>query len=455
MSDLLLIFALGFLGSFGHCISMCGPLTVAFSLTATHQDSASNPLLRREPPGKQSRWHHLRFHLVLNVGRLLTYTLVGMLLGMIGAMVVWSGQLAGVGSDFRRAIAIVTGILLIWFGVRQTYPKLLPKIPLSLIAQTQIHHQIDRWMKGLSTGQVSQRTWVPAVLGMVWGLMPCGFLFAAQIKAMSESDPVMGALIMLFFGLGTLPTMVGIGVTSSLLSQNHRSQLFRAGGGVAIAIGILTLIRTGDLMVDYTAYGGLICLILVLIARPISRLWAAPMRYRRALGVGAFVLSVAHVIHRVEHTWKWNLEALFFMPPIYQQGIVIGFVGVILLVPLALTSFDGAQRYLGPRWRMLHLLSIPALVLASIHSVMVGSSFLGSLQLTWLNYTLAILLSVSVVGVLLVRSPWFWSLLSIKQFYALPHSASTQSSSGSTSYHDSRDGISSMEAGTARSSSSD
>ncbi|MEM7773102.1 MAG: sulfite exporter TauE/SafE family protein [Cyanobacteria bacterium P01_E01_bin.6] len=429
MSDLLLIFTLGFLGSFGHCVSMCGPLTVAFSLTNAHQPSIPNQSGSSHERRLSSRWQHIRFHLLLNLGRLLSYTLVGLILGTVGAMVVWSGQLAGVGSGLRRAIALLTGMLLIWFGVRQTFPTLLPSIPLRLLGQLRIHQWIDRTMKRLATGTAP---WKPAALGMAWGLMPCGFLFAAQLKAAGESDPLMGAWVMLFFGLGTLPTMVGIGVTSSLLSQNRRSQLFRAGGAVAIAIGILTVLRTGDLMVDYTAYGAMLCLMLALIARPIRRLWAAPMHYRRALGVGGFLLSVAHIIHRLEHTWDWKLDALFFMTPAHQQGIFVGFIGILLLIPLAATSFDGAQRYLGSRWRSLHLLSVPALLLATLHTVMVGSSFLGSFQLTWLNYALTGLLLCLVVGVLFVRSPWFWSILSIKQFYAIPHSASIQSNTSTS-----------------------
>jgi hypothetical protein len=230
--------------------------------------------------------------------------------------------------------------------------------------------------------------------------------------------------------------MVGIGVTSSLLSQNRRSQLFRAGGWVAIAIGCITLLRTGDLMVDYTGYGALVCLILALIARPVARLWAAPMQYRRVLGVGAFVLSAAHVVHRLEHTWDWNPNALFFMPPAYQQGIVLGLVALVLLTPPALTSFDGAQRYLGQRWRSLHLLSVPALVLVAIHSIMVGSSFLGTLQPTRQNYIVTSILILAVVGTLLGRSPWFWSLLSIRRFYTPSHAALPKSPSSSASCHD-------------------
>ena len=112
--------------------------------------------------------------------------------------------------------------------------------------------------------------------------MPCGFLYTAQIKAAQTGNMWMGAATMLAFGLGTFPMMLGVGVSASLFSKDKRSQLFRLGGWVTLAIGVITLLRTGDTMVDYTGHAGLILLMLALIARPISGLWAAPMRYRRA-----------------------------------------------------------------------------------------------------------------------------------------------------------------------------
>src|ERR671932_111417 len=98
--NLFLIMTLGFLGSFGHCFGMCGPITVAFSLSQQRDTSRGLPL---------------RFHLLLNLGRIVSYALVGAGIGALGSVVVAGGQLAGVGSGLRHGMAIVTGLLLIWF----------------------------------------------------------------------------------------------------------------------------------------------------------------------------------------------------------------------------------------------------------------------------------------------------------------------------------------------------
>lgn len=403
MLDLLLIVALGFLGSFGHCVGMCSPITVAFSLS--HKQDSS--------------WQQqLYFHSLLNLGRIISYALVGAGIGALGSVLIASGQMAGIGSELRRSMAILTGVMLIWFGLGQIKPDFLPRIPvLHPLTGGGLHKHLSAGMVKLS---LQTRWWTPALLGLVWGLIPCGFLYAAQIKAAETGNLWRGAATMLAFGIGTLPTMLGVGVSTSLVSSDRRSQLFRLGGWITITIGITTLLRTGDTMVDYTGHGALLCLMLALIARPISRLWSSPLKYRRALGVGAFVLALAHTAHMIEHTLNWNLDALAFMLPMHQQGIIAGFVALVMMTPAAITSFDRLQSYLGKRWRQIHLLGVPAVILSAIHAVLIGSHYLGAGEGNWSNQLWTVMLGILTLSVLLVRSRFFWSILSLKKYYVSP-----------------------------------
>jgi sulfite exporter TauE/SafE len=400
--DLLLITALGFLGSFGHCVGMCGPLTVAFSLSQ---------------PQDNQKWLAFRFHILLNLGRILSYALVGAGIGALGSVVLAGGQLAGIGSALRQGMAILTGIMLIWFGLVQIKPDFLPRVPiLHPLTQSNLHQRLSAAMSQLSA---KPHWWTPALLGSVWGLIPCGFLYAAQIKAAETGNLWLGTATMLAFGLGTTPMMLGVGVSASKLSADKRSQLFRLGGWVTLSIGILTLLRTGD-MVDYTGHGALILLMLALIARPISRFWVQPSRYRRALGVGAYVLALAHTGHMLDHTLQWNVDAFFFMVPMQQWAIASGILALVLMTPAAFTSFDRLQKSLGKRWRYIHLLAVPALIFAAIHTVLIGSHYLGQLEGGWDNKLMSAIASLLVIGVLLVRSRWLWSVLSLEKFYVPP-----------------------------------
>ena len=397
MLDLLLISTVGFLGSFGHCAGMCGPLTVAFSLSST----------------PKNRLADFRFHLLLNLGRIVAYALVGAAIGGLGSVLIAGGQMAGSGSGLRRAIAIITGTMLIWFGLLQIKPDLLPPLPLLHLVS---HDRISNAMTKIST---QKSWWIPSALGLLWGLIPCGFLYAAQIKAAETGNPILGAATMFAFGLGTLPTMLGVGFFAGRLSADKRSQLFRAGGWVTIAIGIITLLRT-DEMVDVTGHAALICLMLALIARPVSKFWPQLLRYRRALGVGGFAIALAHTFHMLDHTLQWNFDALFFMLPQHQLGMIAGMVGLLLMIPAAVTSCDRIQDYLGKLWRQIHLLSVPAFLLCTIHAALIGSHYLGGFEWKLHNQLLTAVLVVVTVLVMFVRSRLFWSILSLENFYVSP-----------------------------------
>lgn len=382
MLDLLLIMSVGFLGSFGHCAGMCGPLTVAFSLSQKNQGNS------------------LIFQLLLNLGRMLSYALVGAALGGVGSVLIAGGQLAGIGSGLRQGIAILTGLMLVWFGLRQILPDLLPQVPILHPIQGKLHQSLSLGMTQLS-GQ--HRWWTPALLGGVWGLIPCGFLYAAQIKAAETGSILLGGITMLAFGLGTMPIMLGVGLSASKLSLSQRSQLFRLGGVVTLTIGILTLLRTDAMVVYYLGHGSLFLLILALIARPLRRFWSAPLRYRRAIGVGAFILGLAHVAQMLEHSLNWNLGAISFMLPQQRWGLFAGILALLLMTPAALTSFDRLQRALGKRWRQIHLLCVPALVLAVFHTIAIGSHYLGELAWTVENLGRAVIIGAIAFGVLLLR----------------------------------------------------
>lgn len=400
--DLLLIGVLGFLGSFGHCLGMCGPLTVAFSLS-------DESLPTRKIP--------FQFYLLLNLGRILSYTLVGAMIGGVGSVLIASGQLAGIGSFFRQSIAILTGILLIILGLAQINPTVFHRFPIiHPLSPKKLHDRLSKIMVNVS---LKNDEFTPLLLGLIWGFIPCGFLYTAQIKAAETGNIGWGILTMLAFGLGTFPTMLGVGILTQKFTADRRSQLFRLGGWITLLIGILTLLRTGN-HVDYSGYGSLICLMIALISRPISRLWSQPLKYRRVLGVGAFVLAVVHSVQMLDHTFQWNLTGFDFMIPQHQGGIIAGGLAFLLMVPLAITSFDQIQNQLGILWRRIHLLAVPAFILAVIHTLLIGSNYLGGFELTlMIKIRVALLLLLSLV-VLLIRYQTVWSFLGLKKLYVTP-----------------------------------
>ncbi len=392
---------------------MCGPLAAAFSLA--------------QPTLAQQHWTALlQKQLFLNSGRLLSYALVGSAIGGLGSAVVAGGQVAGIGSHFRQIITIITGLMLIWLGILQINPTILPRIPfLHPLLQAGIHTRLSQRIQHMAR---QGSWWTPLIMGLAWGLIPCGFLYTAQLKAAETSSVWGGLSTMLAFGAGTTPMMVGIGVSTSFLSADRRSQLFRAGGWITVLIGILTLLRT-DAMVDYTGHAALLGLMLALSARPLSRLWPALKTYRRVLGVGSFVLALIHTAHMLEHTFEWNLNALGFMLPAHRTGISLGFGSLVLMAPAALTSFDRAMIQLGSWWRPVHLLCVPALLFVTGHVVLTGSHYLGDLEITRIGIGATVMLLLSTTLVLLIRHRKIWSLIHMEKWYASPAQRSATSQS--------------------------
>ena len=402
-----LMLSLGFLGSFGHCLGMCSPLSTALLLSD------------RTRPSSPSQFSILNSQfisvLLLNLGRLLSYVLVGTTIGGVGSLVMAGGQWAGMGSGLRQGMAIFAGGLLIWGGLKTVMPDRSPKqggltgagpeSPPALPSAS--HPGLSAWGHSWISQMMGKlATASPFVLGLLWGFMPCGFLYVAQIKAAESSSPGAGAGLMLAFGLGTMPMMLGVGTLALRWSQERRSQLFRLAGWVTIAIGILTVFRSSE-MVDLTGHGAIILLMLALAARPMAVRFPACtglLTYRRAIGVGSFVCAVAHTAHMLVHTYNWNVGAIAFLPASQRWGMIAGLGALACLGFPAMTSFDAAVKWLGPHyWRQLHLLSVPGLVLAVGHTVIVGSHYLGNVELTAQHWTHTIGLVSSVIFVMTVR----------------------------------------------------
>ncbi len=119
----------------------------------------------------------------------------------------------------------------------------------------------------------------------------------------------------------------------------------------------------------------------------------------------------------------------------FQWGMAAGAVALVLMSPAALTSWESLQKSLGKRWRQIHLLGVPALLLSAIHTVLIGSHYLGSLQSTWGNKLAAVLMVIITLCVLLVRSRFFLVKVNRRKVFMFPQQNRGKSSlfSGSVS----------------------
>jgi sulfite exporter TauE/SafE len=214
-------FLIGLLGGV-HCAGMCGGIVGALTLGLPESIRSSH---RRMFP----------YHVAYNVGRILSYTLAGALVGGLGQII----SLSGVHSA-QLALQLLAGLFLIALGLY------LGGWWLGLAQVERTGALLWRRIEPLGRRFIPVQTPVQAlVLGMVWGWLPCGLVYSVLVWALATGSIRDGAAIMLVFGLGTLPNLLAMGVFAAQLSRLVRSAWTRwAAGALVIAFGAYTLAGT-------------------------------------------------------------------------------------------------------------------------------------------------------------------------------------------------------------------
>ncbi len=207
-------FVFGALGS-THCAAMCGGFATLGARTETR------PVRRLAGP-EAPRAHLL---LLQHVGRIGSYLLFGALAGGLGRWVV-EGPFARVGGTLLELLA---GATLLVAGLALTG---LAKAPLERIGAP-LFRRLAPW-----AGRLLPLRSAPAALafGAVWGLLPCGLVYAALAMATAAGSAASGALVMLTFGLGTVPMLLVVALLARKIAPFARWTALRVALGLALGV---------------------------------------------------------------------------------------------------------------------------------------------------------------------------------------------------------------------------
>lgn len=209
---LLSALVLGLLGG-GHCLGMCGGLMGALTMAI--------------PP--EQRGKRLRLLIAYNLGRISSYALAGLLIGLAG----W----AVASSPAAMVLRVVAALLLISMG-------------LYLAGWWSGLTRVEAIGKGLwrhiqpFASRLMPVTSLPRalLLGALWGWLPCGLVYSTLLWAASQGDALNSALLMLAFGVGTLPVLIATGLAAERLTALLRKRGIRVAGGVLVILfGLWTL----------------------------------------------------------------------------------------------------------------------------------------------------------------------------------------------------------------------
>jgi len=222
------VFLASLLGS-AHCVGMCGP----FALIA----GMSSPDDKRT-----SLWPTAAY----NLGRLLTYIVVGIIFGGLGLAINHGTSLAG----FQRGATFMAGMLMIVVGTIAMLRQFgwgirLPGLTVPL------HRALLKIFRTSARMRPIHRA---TLIGMMTTLMPCGWLYAFAITAAGTGSPFAGAATMAVFWLGTLPLLAAFAAGVHRLSDSFRARVPLVMASLIVVVGLFTLFFRAPITVGQDSY---------------------------------------------------------------------------------------------------------------------------------------------------------------------------------------------------------
>ena len=199
----------GLLGSF-HCVGMCGP--IAFML----------PLNRKN---KFKQFFQISSY---HLGRLFTYSLIGLLFGLFGKGVYLFG--------FQQIISVIVGLLMI-------FSILLPKVFKKFHITKFINTFLIKIKTSLGKALVKKENNTFFTIGFLNGFLPCGLVYMAVFGALAMGSALQGSLYMFLFGLGTIPLMTVVSYIGNFSNLFWRTKIQQIIPYAVIFIGILFVLR--------------------------------------------------------------------------------------------------------------------------------------------------------------------------------------------------------------------
>jgi sulfite exporter TauE/SafE len=215
-------FTTGFFVGFGHCMGMCGPIVVSFSLNLRAKGVMAPNLL---------------YH----AGRITTYAVLG---GVMGASGAFTRITAGIGG-LQKGVMIFAGLMIIVMGLGMT-----GWVPLGRIFGDYCNPEgvIRRGFRKLS-GIQSTAAFLP--LGMLLGLLPCGPVYTALVAAARAGMEIQNSFkavlagmgLMAVFGIGTIPALLMVARLTGMGWLRSRDMIYKIGSVLMMAVGIYFVVK--------------------------------------------------------------------------------------------------------------------------------------------------------------------------------------------------------------------
>jgi sulfite exporter TauE/SafE len=211
-------FVMGLVGSL-HCLGMCGPIAMAL------------------PMGNRSTAGRLYGGLLYNLGRILTYTWLGLVLGLAGGFLITPKLQSSISIVFGAGILLY---LMLPSAIKKTVARKAPAHRFLLALQKQLGKLLSAQTNSSFFG-----------VGMLNGLLPCGMIYLALTSSFLAGSIVKGSLFMAAFGAGTFPAMFAAVFFGSFFNQQIRLNLRKAVPFFLACMAVLLVLRGMNLGIPY------------------------------------------------------------------------------------------------------------------------------------------------------------------------------------------------------------
>lgn len=205
-------FSMGLFGS-PHCLGMCGGIVTAFGLSMQHvSESKKNGLI-------------LTYH----VGRLISYSLLGLIASLVGVAIFQSIMSNSAPRIVLGAVLMLIGLAMLGLPLFNHLEKVGMRFWQSLAPLRKKVFPIDSFGKALFAG-------------LLWGFLPCGLVYGALMMAIAGNNIATGAALMFVFGLGTMPMLIATQKTVGMLQSSIKNFRLRQINGVIMMLSGLAVI---------------------------------------------------------------------------------------------------------------------------------------------------------------------------------------------------------------------
>lgn len=206
-SSLFAIFLVGLLGG-THCVGMCGGIVAAISM---------------QLPSGGARFP---YHAAYNLGRISSYVIAGALMGAVGSSTLLLNGFLPV----EQMLYVLANVMLLLLGLY------LAGITHAVVYIERLGGALWKCLKPYMARLLPIKKVSGAfMIGLVWGWLPCGLVYSVLLSALASGDALHGALLMLAFGLGTLPNLFAMGLFAQKLKPWLQQKAVRLGAGLLVA----------------------------------------------------------------------------------------------------------------------------------------------------------------------------------------------------------------------------